>query len=215
MSSDESVGSMKVKADPPNATPGDRSRAARKLAGAIAHSLRKSGEVPVRCFGNASIGKGSKAIAIASEFIYGHNLELYCVPAFIDAKMDGITKTGISFLVFAEPDDEKNSFGEPDDNIQELWVKSDRPDVSDGERKSAVRKLAGSIAHNLREQGRVVVRCFGNACLGKASKAMAVARGMVAVNGYDLFMVPRFIQAEMAGQTKTGIAFDVIAEGGQ
>jgi stage V sporulation protein S len=215
MSNDEPVGAMKVKADRQDATPGERSRAARKLAGAIAHSLRKNGEIPVRCFGNASIGKGIKAIAIAGEFIYGHNLEIYCVPAFIDTEMDGMTKTGLSFLVFASPDDEGGMFDGDDEGIMELWVKSDRPDVGDRERKKAVRKLAGSIAHNLREQGKVLVRCFGNAWLGKASKAKVVARGMVAVNGYDLFMVPRFIKAEMAGETKTGIAFYVIAEGGQ
>ena len=43
---------LKVKADPQDVSPDDRKRNVKKLAGAISHSLRSSGEVNVRCFGN-------------------------------------------------------------------------------------------------------------------------------------------------------------------
>ena len=90
----------------------------------------------------------------------------------------------------------------------ELKVKADDPDATDQERKDALKKLAGAIAHSLRQNGDVKVRCFGNACIGKAAKAIAIARGMVAIHGHDLFQVIYFITAEMGGIMKTGICFD-------
>jgi len=89
-----------------------------------------------------------------------------------------------------------------------LWVKADSPDATDQDRKDSLKKLAGAIAHSLRQHGDVKVRCFGNACIGKAAKAIAISRGMVAVHGHDLFQVAYFITAEMGGQMKTGICFD-------
>jgi stage V sporulation protein SpoVS len=89
-----------------------------------------------------------------------------------------------------------------------LKVKADSPDATDQDRKDALKKLAGAVAHSLRQHGDVKVRCFGNACIGKAAKAIAIARGMVAVHGHDLFMVGYFITADMGGMTKTGICFD-------
>jgi stage V sporulation protein SpoVS len=212
--SNDDISPLKVKADPPDASPAEKSRSSRKLAGAIAHSLRRHGEVPLRCFGNGAIGKGAWASAVASQFLSGLNLELLCVPAFIAAEMDGIEKTGLSFLVYAEEEPEEPRDFE-DEAIPQLWVKSDRPGVSSEERKKAVKKLGGAIAHNLRETGVVAVRCFGNYCIGKGGKACAIARGNVAVHGYDLYMIPRIIEADMGDERKRGIAYYVIAEGGQ
>lgn len=88
-----------------------------------------------------------------------------------------------------------------------LKVKADDPNATDEDRKVALKKLAGAIAHSLRQHGEVKVRGFGNACIGKAAKAAAIARGMVAVHGFDLYLVPHFINAEMGDVTKTGICF--------
>lgn len=101
-SSKEFTNELKVKADGPNASDAERKDKVKKLAGAIAHSLRTNGEVHVRCFGNACIGKACKAIAIASSFVAPHGLSIMCVPYFIEAEMDQQTKTGIAFRVFAE-----------------------------------------------------------------------------------------------------------------
>ena len=98
----EFTNELKVKADGPSATDEERKTKVKKLAGAIAHSLRCNGEVHVRCFGNACIGKASKAIAIATSYVSPHGLSLYCIPYFIEAEMNGETKTGIAFRVFAE-----------------------------------------------------------------------------------------------------------------
>ncbi len=88
-----------------------------------------------------------------------------------------------------------------------LKVKADDRDATDEERKEKLKKLAGAIAHSLRQNGEVKIRCFGNACIGKAAKAIAIARGMVAVHGYDLFSVISFINADMGGFNKAGICF--------
>ena len=93
---------LKVKADPPGTTAEERKALVRKLAGAVAHSLRNHGEASVRCVGNPCIGKGCKALAISKEFMASHNLALYCAPAFIEVEMDGKEKTGISFCAFTD-----------------------------------------------------------------------------------------------------------------
>lgn len=92
-----------------------------------------------------------------------------------------------------------------------LKVKADDPNATDDERKVQLKKLAGAIAHTLRNEGSVKVRCFGNACIGKAAKAIAISRGMVAVHGFDLFTAVSFIQADMGGTQKTGICFGVFS----
>jgi stage V sporulation protein SpoVS len=98
------------------------------------------------------------------------------------------------------------------EEIKELRVKADRPDATDEERKTSVKKLAGAVAHALRLNGTVNVRCFGNACIGKATKAITIARGYVAVHGFDLYFSTSFIDAVMNGDKKTGICFHVFPQ---
>jgi len=88
-----------------------------------------------------------------------------------------------------------------------LKVKADDQNATDEDRKQALKNLAGAVAHSLRQNGEVKLRCFGNACIGKAAKAIAIARGMVAVHGFDLYNTISFITAEMGGMNKTGICF--------
>jgi len=89
-----------------------------------------------------------------------------------------------------------------------LKVKADDKDIEPEERKRKVKNLAGAIAHGLRQFGVVYVRCFSPATCFKASKAIAIARGFVAVQGFDLFTICSFIETDMGGQMKTGIAYE-------
>jgi stage V sporulation protein S len=89
-----------------------------------------------------------------------------------------------------------------------LKVKADDRDISPYERKKKVKLLAGAIAHGLRQFGNVYVRCFSPASCFKASKAIAIARGYVAVQGFDLYNTCSFIEAEMGGKNKTGICYE-------
>ena len=98
---------------------------------------------------------------------------------------------------------------EEDPSCKMLRVKSDPRDATDRDRKDSVKKLAGAIAHALRSDGQVGLRCFGNACIGKACKAMTIAHGYVAPHGYDLFFRTMFIETDMNGSNKTGLCFMV------
>lgn len=201
----EIIKDLKVKADPVDISSDDRKKAVKKLAGAISHSLRANGEINVRCFGNACIGKGSKAIAIANSYIETSDLQLACAPAFITTKIDDIELTGISFWTFAtKKEDVKIDIN----NVKSvLMVKADSKDVSAEDRRDNVKRLAGAINHSLEENKECVIRCFGNATIGKATKAIAIARGLIATRGPDLYCWPVFIMTDMHGNERTGIAY--------
>ena len=86
-------------------------------------------------------------------------------------------------------------------------VSADPLNIDPVERKLKVRKLAGAITHALEENKEVAVRCFGSASIGKASKAIAIARGMTAQRGADLYAWSDFIVAKMGENERTGIVF--------
>jgi stage V sporulation protein SpoVS len=195
---------LRVKADPQDISGEDRKKNVKKLAGAISHSLRGSGEINIRCFGNSAIGKAAKALAIAKNYIGVQNLQLACSPAFITTKMGDSNLTGIGFCTFTS---EKTDEIDVEQVKSILMVKADPKDVSHEDRKRNVKKLAGAITHALEENKEVVIRCFGNATIGKASKALAIARGYTATKGPDLYCWPAFIVTEMNGSERTGICF--------
>ncbi len=203
----EKVENLKVKADPVDISNDDRKRNVKNLAGAVSHSLRANGDIKLRCFGNASIAKAAKSLAIAKDYVAVQDLQLFFSPAFINADIGGTELTGIKFCTFASQKSE--GFVEPDlDAVKSvLMVKADPKDVLPEERRLAVKKLAGAIAHSLEENGECIIRCFGNATIGKAVKALAIARGFTATRGPDLYCWNKFIVADMNGNERTGIAF--------
>jgi len=201
------INCLKVKADPPDIAPEDRKRNVKKLAGAISHSLRGRGEINVRCFGSAAIGKAAKALAIAKNYIGVQNLQLECSPAFITTKMGDNELTGICFVTFVSEKAVDSKPIEIDKCKSVLMVKADPKDIDPEDRKINVKKLAGAIAHALEENKEVAIRCFGNATIGKAAKALAIARGYVATTGGDLYCYPIFIVADMNGNERTGICW--------
>ena len=202
----EIVTDLKVKADHPDISSDDRKRNVKKLAGAVSHSWKANGEINVRCFGNASIGKASKAIAIARRYVETSDLQLSCSPAFITTKIGENELTGICFCTFATKRDDETPVDI--ENIKSfLMVKADDRNISSDDRRTNVKKLAGAISHSLEENKECIIRCFGNATIGKASKALAIARGYTATRGADLYCWPIFIVADMNGSERTGIAF--------
>lgn len=203
----EIVNCLKVKADEQDISPEDRKRNVKKLAGAISHSLRGRGEINVRCFGSASIGKAAKALAIAKGYIGVQNLQLECSPAFITTKMGDSELTGICFVAFASSKDPDMKPVDIEKCKTILKVKSDPKDISPEDRRNNVRRLAGAISHAIKENKEVVIRCFGNSTIGKAAKALAIARGLTATRGPDLYCWPAFIVSDMNGNERTGICF--------
>lgn len=201
------VNCLKVKADAQDISPEDRKRNVKKLAGAISHSLRSRGEINVRCFGSAAIGKAAKALAIAKSYIGVQELQLECSPAFITTKMGENELTGICFVAFASSKDPELKPVDLDKCKTILKVKADPKDISPEERRDNVKRLAGAIAHSIEENKEVVIRCFGNSTIGKAAKALAIARGLTATRGPDLYCWPAFIVSDMNGNERTGICF--------
>jgi len=196
---------LRVSADKPDIAPEERKRNVKKLAGAISHSLRTSGEINVRCFGNSAIGKAAKALAIARDYInQTDEIRLSFSPAFIESDIGGQTLTGISFCTFTD-EAEKTDIS---DVKSVLMAKADHKDISAEDRRTKVRGLAGAISHSVAQNKECIVRCFGNAAIGKAAKALAIARGYTATRGPDLYCWAKFIVSTLEdGVELTGIAF--------
>lgn len=200
----EKISVLKVSADPEDISAEQRKKNVKKLAGAISHALRQNGEVNVRCFGNASIGKATKALAIAQSYIEENDIELSFSPAYINAEIGGKIRTGISFCVFANTG---RTLNDTEDVASVLLVKGDNDDADYDEKNESVKRLAGAIDHAIATNNECVLRCFGNGTIGKASRALAMARGLVAQKGPDMYSACSFIEAEIGGKMRTGIAF--------
>jgi stage V sporulation protein SpoVS len=100
---------LRVKADPPGTTDEERKKRMKSLAGAIAHGLRRFGEVHVRAIGKEATYKAVKAIIDASGFVAVHGHDLYTRPGYIMAgDVTGKDEmTGISFLVVSSTSSSK------------------------------------------------------------------------------------------------------------
>lgn len=199
---------LRVSSDPSGISADERKRNVKKLAGAISHSLRTSGEINVRCFGGSSIGKATKALSIAREYInQTDEIRLSFSPAFIESEIGGQLLTGISFCTFATETDDIEKTDISDVKIV-LMAKADPKNIDPEERKKSVRKLAGAISHAVAQEKECVIRCFGNAAISKAAKALAIARGYTATRGPDLYCWSTFIVSTLQDGTElTGIAF--------
>ncbi|NLG49175.1 MAG: stage V sporulation protein S [Chloroflexi bacterium] len=70
---------------------------------------------------------------------------------------------------------------------------------------SRSRALAGAIAGVVREQGRVELQAIGAAAVNQATKAIAIARGFLELDGFDMVMIPIFTKVDIADQEKTAV----------
>lgn len=69
------------------------------IAGAIAGVIKESGKVELQAIGAGAINQAVKAVAIARGFVAPSGIELVCMPAFTEIKIDDQDRTGIKFLV--------------------------------------------------------------------------------------------------------------------
>jgi stage V sporulation protein S len=207
----KSLENLKVAADPKDISDEERKRNVKKLAGAISHSLRLRGEINVRAFGSAAIGKATKALGIAKKYIEetdpDKNLQLAYSPAFITTRIGETTLTGICFVTFTT--EKMNVDTSRVKSI--LKVTADDREIDPQERRLKVRKLAGAISHAVEENKECLVRCFGNASIAKACKALAISRGFTATRGSDLYCFNDFIVTKMGDNERTGISFFVFS----
>jgi len=71
--------------------------------------------------------------------------------------------------------------------------------------RSSPKNLAGLLVSVLRERNKAEMHTIGASALNQATKAIAIARGIVAPNGMDLTCSPSFIDLVIEGEDKTGI----------
>ena len=69
------------------------------VAGALAGVLRESGSAETQAIGAGALNQAVKAVAIARGFVAPHGIDLICVPAFTDIKIDGEERTAIKLIV--------------------------------------------------------------------------------------------------------------------
>jgi len=74
--------------------------------------------------------------------------------------------------------------------------------VSARSRSTAV---AGAIAGVVRESNRAEVQSIGAGAVNQAVKAVAIARGYLALDGIDVVCIPSFTEVEIEGQERTAI----------
>jgi len=70
-----------------------------KVAGALAGVLRESGRAELQAIGAGAVNQGIKAVAIARGYLAPSGVDLICIPAFIDIKIDGTERTAIKLIV--------------------------------------------------------------------------------------------------------------------
>jgi stage V sporulation protein S len=78
--------------------------------------------------------------------------------------------------------------------------------VSGTSRTSAV---AGAIAGVVRENKRAEVQAIGASAINQAVKAMALARGYLANDGFDIVFIPEFVDVQIEDKVRTAIKFTV------
>jgi len=75
--------------------------------------------------------------------------------------------------------------------------------------QSVPKLVAGAIAGIIRNNQSVEVVTIGAGAVNQAVKSIAIARGYVAPNGFDLICVPGFSQIEIDGNSRTSVKFVV------
>ena len=69
------------------------------VAGAIAGVIREQGKVEVQAVGAGASNQAIKAVAIARGFLAPAGLDLVCVPAFVNVRIEEEERTAIRLIV--------------------------------------------------------------------------------------------------------------------
>lgn len=69
------------------------------VAGALAAVLRERETAELQAVGAGAINQAIKAVAIARSYLKTSQIDLVCVPSFIDVEINGNERTGISLAI--------------------------------------------------------------------------------------------------------------------
>lgn len=71
------------------------------VAGAIAGLIKEKGRAEMQAIGAGAINQAIKAVAIARGFVAPSGIDLICIPAFTEVKIEEDDRTGIRMIVEA------------------------------------------------------------------------------------------------------------------
>ena len=71
--------------------------------------------------------------------------------------------------------------------------------------KSNPNSVAGAIAGQIKESGKVEIQAIGAGALNQAIKAIAISRGFLAPSGQNLVCIPSFQDIKVDGEERTAI----------
>jgi stage V sporulation protein S len=71
------------------------------VAGAIAGSIRENRYAEVQAIGADAVNQAIKAIAVARGYLQQDNLDIVCIPAFVDVVIDDQERTAIKIMIEA------------------------------------------------------------------------------------------------------------------
>ena len=69
------------------------------VAGAIAGLIKEKGKAEMQAIGAGALNQAVKAIAIARGFVAPSGVDLICIPAFTEIKIEEDERTGIKLLI--------------------------------------------------------------------------------------------------------------------
>lgn len=75
--------------------------------------------------------------------------------------------------------------------------------------KSRSTAVAGAIAGVVRETRKAEVQAIGAGAVNQAIKAVAIARGYLALDGIDVVCIPSFVEVEIDTQERTAVKLTV------
>lgn len=70
-----------------------------KVAGALAGVIRENNVAEIQAIGAGAINQAIKSIAIARGFMAPSGIDLVCIPAFTDIKIENEERTAIKLIV--------------------------------------------------------------------------------------------------------------------
>lgn len=69
------------------------------VAGALAGVIRERGAAEIQVVGAGALNQSIKAVAIARGFVAPSGINLICIPAFTDIKINGEDRTAIKLII--------------------------------------------------------------------------------------------------------------------
>ena len=69
------------------------------VAGAIAGVIRDAGRAEVQAIGAGAINQAVKAVAIARGYMAPAGMDIVCVPAFVDVRVNNEDRTAMKLIV--------------------------------------------------------------------------------------------------------------------